>query len=710
MSLLYETVISKLGGGINFHFKPKENSLYISPVGFLCEESFSLNLGVEINKQKLILPFGDKHKFFDYVEQDITLSTLTYRAKSYELGIVFEVVFSSSFYPKDELTSIAPFFYIDVKISKVYTKYDDGSWLEGKLIFELIPKTKTKEVEINKDILIIKDKYTAKFKINRESGLVDIIEDSSKVFYAQLLIKSLDNINFKDIKFRINKDNSFTKKFVVAMYCDDAIVIKNNSQKFYFLYNKFFKDAQEVVSFAVKKEKEIKNKIEIFDSILTKSSLSKTQQNFISYTFQSYLANTRWLYDKQTSKDIFTVIEGNCGYHSTVDVEYNVALFYLLFWPELLEKEIEIWSEFIKEDWVPHDIGALFEINGQIYPHNMEVEENCNFILLNFAYWRLTGNFNLIQKYYILLKRAIEFIIKCDKNKDGFPDERTANTVDDGSAAIQFSKEQVYLAVKTLSAAKAMQIISKEKKDFELYKKCENLIKKIKNTLDEKAWLKDHYIVCLDKKAKNLIDVWTGKKITGKLEGWDAYSIYTTNGLLYLLLCDVDVPLNLNRIKLDILNSKLNNMLEYGCTHTSKDKSNIWISQNLWQDFIGMYLGFDFSTNIERYWQFELFENTQGRGGCFVDTYGWNHLHYYPRGITSFGLLYALAGIKFDRVKKIIKFSTVKVPLEIPLVSFSDWQKGKIPFVKTFIKNNKIFYSFTNKNLLKGYKILIKNT
>lgn len=704
MSLLYEIAISKLGGGITFHFKPQKKEFFISPVGVLCDELFIFNLGVEVDGIRQILPFSNEYEKFDYVEQDISLTSLTYRAKSYKFGLNFEVSFISPFYPRDEVTSVAPFFYVKIRIKKTEFKYDDGKKISGKLVFEI--KNKNFQFHKTKNYNSIKGYYTAKFKVNKNTGLMDLVEDPLNKFFAELVIVSVDEKeNIDDIEFDVSKDKEFKKEFIVSMYCSQPIIKKDNSIDLYFLYSKYFKNIKEVVNFAVKNKEKINMKSMIFNSILKESSLSKTKQDFISYSFFSYIINTRWVYDKNTQMDFFTVIEGNCGYHSTVDVEYNIALFYFLIWPELLKKEIELWIEYTKNGYVPHDVGALFEIYGQVYPHNMEVEENCNLILLIYNYWKWTGDFEVISKNYNLLKQLTIFVINCDKNKNGFPDTLTANTVDDASAAIQFSKEQIYLGIKTFSALTAMNIISKKIKDINFAKFCMRVIKKIKNTLDTKAWLKDHYIVCLDKMAKNLVDVWSGKKINGILEGWDAYSIYTANGLLYLLLSDTSIKLNIKRIKTDILSSKLHNMTEYGCTHSSQDKSNLWISQNLWQDFVGMYFGFDFSDNMERYWQFELLENSQARGGCFVDTYGWNFLHYYPRGITSIGILYALAGIKVDAERKVIKFSPVKVPLKIPLVSFADWTKGRFPIVEFLYKNGKVYTNFVNKNLIKEYKV-----
>ena len=77
-----------------------------------------------------------------------------------------------------------------------------------------------------------------------------------------------------------------------------------------------------------------------------------------------------------------------------------------------------------------------------------------------------------------------------------------------------------------------------------------------------------------------------------------------------MLLTNTDVDINYEKIKTDIHNSYKNTLTEYGYTHTSVDKSNIWISQNLWRDFVAAYFGIDLLDLTDRYWQFELFENT----------------------------------------------------------------------------------------------------
>ena len=121
-----------------------------------------------------------------------------------------------------------------------------------------------------------------------------------------------------------------------------------------------------------------------------------------------------------------------------------------------------------------------------MYPHDMEVEKNCNFILLLYALWKFTGKDELVKNYYKLMKQLINFIIKSDNTGNGFPNKGTANTIDDASPAVQFAKEQTYLGVKALSTYHAVCVIAEKMGDVKLKQKCLKMIKKINLTLEKK--------------------------------------------------------------------------------------------------------------------------------------------------------------------------------------------------------------------------------
>ncbi|MER3474016.1 MAG: hypothetical protein C4335_08275 [Armatimonadota bacterium] len=214
-----------------------------------------------------------------------------------------------------------------------------------------------------------------------------------------------------------------------------------------------------------------------------------------------------------------------------MDVEYNNGLVYFAFWLPLLEKLLDEWTRFEMHDgvgsYLAHDMGARAQVGSQAYPHPMQVEENANDLPLLHAFWRWTGNLEPARRHHALCRRLVDYFEHSDTTGNGFPNEGVANTIDDASAAVQYAREQVYLAVKTLGACHAAAQIAKALGDSEWQTQCETLVKRIEETLDAQAWLGDHYAVCLERTAEGLRDPWTGEPLHGELSGWDAYSIYT---------------------------------------------------------------------------------------------------------------------------------------------------------------------------------------
>jgi hypothetical protein len=92
------------------------------------------------------------------------------------------------------------------------------------------------------------------------------------------------------------------------------------------------------------------------------------------------------------------------------------------------------------------------------------------------------------------------------------------------------------------------------------------------------------------------------------------------------------------------------------------------------------------------YWKFLEMENIQGRGGCFVDTYGWNWLSYYPRGVTMIGIIASALGMRINMEKKEINFSPVRLPCRFPLTILADWENGAVPWVECWMKNGKMLW------------------
>lgn len=707
MGLLQEALVGRLGSRFSLNFRPRERKVYLSPLGRFYDQPVEIGIGLRLHGKTYILPFADIEGFatFPKVEQEFLVEGLEYKVREAELGLEFVCRIHAPFYPENRLISSAPFFYIDLSIRSFIHGRSSFQPVNGEWFFSLSGAQTCTDGNITLPITSQLDKncwyYSGECPPESRSAF------SESVFYGEVKVcpleadfKWLTTVDFTNVclnkPFHLESPEQVLHETLIIAGFQSDTVLKAWQNDCQFLYTKYFTDIEAVIKYARSERNELLAKTALFCGTVYRSSISESTKSLIACGFQNYLANSWWVWDG-AQNDWFFIWEGWCSFHSTIDVEYNSSWFALLFWPELLEKQLNAWFQSIQPEGFPvHDIGILLEVSSQVYPHHMPVEESCNLLLLTYVLWRFRG-YQKWQQHLPELVKVVEYLLTTDTTGNGYPNLGVANTVDDAAASVQYAKEQTYLAVKVFSALTAFLELTDNIPESAILKdlteKSSRMMKKIQNTMENTAWLNDHYAVCLPQSIDDLRDVWTGKKIEGDdLNGWNAYSLYTTNGLLYLLATGLKPDLNYQRLLTDLQQSLINSITPFGCTHSSVDRSNVWLSQNFWRDQIAGYLGIDLLDMAERYWKFLEWENTQGRGGCFVDTYGWNWLSYYPRGVTTIGVLASALGMRVNAENKTIELAPVRLPCRFPLTILADWEKGSIPWIECWMERGKILW------------------
>lgn len=709
---LHATPVSRLGSRFTLVFEPYAKHVLHSALGRWIDLPLDLILGVETEGGEVVaLPFTREAAPFDAVEQELRLCGVHYTAHSVQYGLRLEVEITAPFYPQDARISTAPLFYFTLKVqpqSRLFWTSCRNPVQRGRLVVRL--KREGAKIDVAGDSLVIT--YLVSHTADERFSIRDFtLGDTPPVAYERI-IPLTEGAEVEDsglaLPFDFLREEQATLRLAWCAYVDQP-VLEVFGKPMRFLYTRHFASADEVARFAQEEAETLLRKTDLVESLLDEASLSKSQLDLIRFSFQNFLLNSWWVVDEQ-GEEWFSVWEGSCYYHSTVDVEYNNGLVYFAFWPPLLEKLIDEWARFERRDevgsYLAHDMGTHARVGSQAYPHPMQVEENANYLLMLHAYWRWTGNLDPVRRHHALCKRLVDYLEHSDTTGNGFPNVGVANTIDDASPAVQYAREQVYLAVKTLCACQAASYLAQALGEREWQAQCERIVTRIRKTLDAQAWLGDHYAVCLERTAEGLKDPWSGEPLHGELSGWDAYSIYTANGLLYLLMSGHTPPVDLSRMKQDLVNSYRHALTEYGCTHTSADKSNVWLSQNLWRDYIAAYLGVGLPDNSSRYMAMEQLMNTAGLNKGFIDTTFTNNLCFYPRGITSIGYLFALCGLQIDRPQGVVRLQkTVPYPCRVPLLPLADWQKGEVPVAVYHLTNDGVTGTLEGEHLLSGLRV-----
>jgi len=704
-----------LGGRFNLIFHPHDRCLYQNAFGRFRERPLELTVGVKGPEGKVwSLPFTAQADGFPYLEQFDTLTSIRYRGVHPGLGIEFIMDVRAPFYPRDPAISTSPVYFVDLRVRRLaeFRHVEcDTPLRRGEIVFELSPAEGVECAQTERG-------FTYRFSSSapaRQQAAPMTVQVPSWVECEDA--EPLGQCGLRKA-FDLEADRAGTMRLVWSCWVEEP-VLQVFDEPTALKYTSVFGSRRKLVEWAGENRDRIRQRCRLLDDAFQRWSLGTASADMAALALHSYLVNTWWTKRKDGS-DWFSVWEGSCYYHSTIDVEYNGALLYLALWPELLEMLLEEWPEFeiggeqiLGSDgkgtgFLCHDMGADHVVGRQVYPHHMAVEENANYLLLLAAWASFTGKLKRVKKKLPFCRRLAEFIVNSDTTGNGVPDTGVANTIDDAGAALQYGREQIYLAIKAQAALWALADLEQkcDTKDAQTQRWRAFASKGVK-TVDEDGWLDDHYAVSLSRTTEGLTDPWSGEPLPeGDLRGWDDYSIYTANGLLYLFLGGMKTPRwKLNRFADDIENAARATMVAYGCRHTSTSRAIVWFSQNMWRDYVAAYLGVDMLNNVERYWGYQATIGGGWGAGLYCDTTEQNHLAFYPRGVTVFGMAMSAAGLGLNRLEGQLTLRPLRSTLRVPLLPVADWENMRIPLLSVTNRQGVAVATITERELLEDLTV-----
>lgn len=723
--LLMGDALTVLGSRIGIAWDPRERTSYLVRHGRHPGIPISIHAGISMEDNTYIFPLSKDGESFEFIDQEMTSASMSMSGVDPSTGIKVKLSVTIPFKPRDAAFSTTPAIFFDLEVKRLPTQFRWTPQANGAVRGKLFLSFSGDRFDFKKDNNDITVTYASIIPRPRPEGdgFMDIIEEELPCRDKIAILAGSYNGERIEDDFDLLPGMNGPK--LAAAWCVYDEPILNVLGNFCpFKYYERFRNIDEVSVWARNNVDAVRENCKRVDSILNSHNLGEAISYLMAQSLHSWLVNTWWVKCTDGS-DWFSVWEGSCYFHSTVDVEYTQGPFYLTVWPELLELELNQWPLFAKDGktclgdngqdtlFLSHDMGIFGNCTQQYYPHEMEVEENANYLLLTYSHWRRTGNDSVIRKHLGLIEKLLDFILLCDTTGNGIPDKGCANTIDDASPAVQFGNEQIYLGVKALAACQAGKRILEHMGETKTDKYME-FIKKSISTLEVQGWKDDHYVVTLTRMLEGVMNPWTGMAMEGELDGWDAYHIYTCNGLVLLDMVGLDTGLSQQKLKTDMEKSTPKTLVRYGCRHSSYVdnktsgtlKSGLaasapkvgWISMNMLRDMAAAYRGIDLLAMSDRYWNWQCTTNAQ-KIGLFFETFYGNNLHFYPRGVAVFGYFDAAAGFVYDALEDIRRVSPVRGSLDIPLLLFADWDKGDVPKVLSELNDSKINYSITGNFL-----------
>lgn len=695
---LMSDAVTVLGSRHGIFIEPNAEKAYMIRGGCFPGIPFQLIAGLEIDGKTITLPLSTEEKHFAFHDQDTSPCSMKLTGIDPQTRTKLELTMTSPFQPRNADVSTMPVLDLRLKLSQLTANF---RWTGSKKIespgkiFLSIQCDDFNCVRTEANSLHFS--FQAPLHTNRRAEQVDAYSEQNDA-----IVTHKGTIEEQRITAEYTPDS--VEAEIHASWCAySEKTLRIHGQAVPFKYMDNFANLESVISHVKENPDEVHQNAENVDRILQSADFSSSTHHLMSTTLHSWMANTWWT--KQGDRDWFSVWEGSCYYHSTIDVEYTQTPFYLNVWPELLKIELNNWPDFVTpgENVLErqaqgtivfmHDMGALHEIDTTRYNHYMPVEENTNYILMSYAYWKRTGDDSTIRKHARTIKGALDFLLACDTTGNGVPDMGMANTIDDASPAVQFGKEQVYLAVKTLASLDVGTEILNLTGDNENTEQYLNTARKIASVIKEKGWSQDHFVTLLDKSTHGVVNSWNKRKFEGdKLPGWDSAHIYTANGLALLDMVGRKTMIDDDLLKKDLINATQSCMCKFGCKHsaygqkegertigeggeTLQTNKRGWISMNILRDISALYRGIDFRHLTDRYWDYQVLVNSQGPF-MFFETFNGNNLMCYPRGIAIFGLYDAITGLTIDMTENNIQSAPLNKLVQAPMLLTADWQNG----------------------------------
>ncbi len=444
---------------------------------------------------------------------------------------------TTSFEDSNLKIAIAPFFYKEITV----TNYTD-SWQSGELLvsvdyavnYRQIGNTKIIYYKTSADksgirALAIKD-LSASWGIG--TRIFDDFASSGRLINSSQPDGTYNAGGFA-VSFNLAPRQSTKKLFVYAGYDGGKVMIdKRTGRGLKFYYTKFFGNVEEVIDYAFSNYGEIVQKANTFSNTINTGS--EDIDFSTSQGIHSYIANTWLLYDPTDNIPRYYVSEGQCQFLSTVDVAYDIAFFETSFIPWALKIQLEEWSQYVSSDAygaiIEHDMGWRNEVRpSQAYPHSMGVEENTNYILMLFLYWKKTGDSDFVKGKIPLIQKLISSLQRRDTNGNGIVDIGAYNTTVDfdfGVSAIGDATENIYIGIKELVSFLAAGWMY-DSTSIGGKEDCRQWAEKIAQTL------KDAY------KRLGYLPV----SLSSQKPGWGDQTIINFEGLLYLFLTGTEDPL-----------------------------------------------------------------------------------------------------------------------------------------------------------------------
>lgn len=470
---------SRMGSRFSLNFFSGKRGIHTGALGFDSDEYSELLVGIEQDGKLEIFRLANpliKSSYLQNQTMQLAMTGMQLKGTSSK-GVELSVTVVSPFTPAHSLNKteaiklqVSPFFYLLVQL-----KNTTNTTINAKLLVGLkkLPYNPTMEYAVwgygygrIANEIYYKDQTAGNALIALESLNVKTWGFEKEAFNGlsyDLFIapKATENIQY-----------SYSTFFNGKVQRDNRI---NSDLRYY--YTLLFKNIDEVKTFAKTNFNRNMTASAQFENLLLRSKLSGMDKWMMALTFHADLANTFLLIDEK-QRPYFYLLEGRFKHQSTVDVAHETELV-ALFNPWRLKLQLQQWTNYVSFErlkrepergrkafhqgysaaeygpYLMHDVGDypyISETSDYDFGPYMAAEENTNYPMLLYWYWKISGDDEFVKQKLGLVEMLLHSLVNRDINGNGIVDHAQGWTTFDSSKSLRVYTENTYVAVKQIVA------------------------------------------------------------------------------------------------------------------------------------------------------------------------------------------------------------------------------------------------------------------
>jgi non-lysosomal glucosylceramidase len=332
------------------------------------------------------------------------------------------------------------------------------------------------------------------------------------------------------------------------------------------IYENNFSSPQEVIKFSHDNRRVLLKKTRGWQEDILDSDLPAWLRDALINDLYPFFSSSLW-----TKTDKFALVEAPqaCYLSGTLDVRFYSSIASLLFFPRLELKELLQFARVQRENgYVPHDFGhRRVDMASNGTTTLLWKDLNPKFILMAYRDFLFTQDAGFLEQIYPSARKALEWTMATDTNKDYLPDNEGQDQTFDLWPFYGASSYTSSIFLAALLAMEKMAVLQQDEKTKTL---CRQWFEAGSENFSKKLW-NGKYFICYGDKNKS--ESCTVAQLTGQ---WYAH----------LLNLGYIVPAE--KVKRSIesifrLNGKVS---KYGAVNgvlpTGKVDNTCWQSKNIW--------------------------------------------------------------------------------------------------------------------------------